>query len=235
MVDCLIFSKDRAAQLDLLLRSIDRYASKLYSSLTVLWEASAPEYERGYRKLIADKQRVEASFWREYDFEKQVRWWLNHWTPTTGEPLISFLVDDDVFYRDCTYVPGAASVSFRGGDYTYPFSLDGVIYRAHWIRDLLAGLTFRNPTELEAVGHDHRDRLPFTRLIEGPTCLTGLPWNRVSTSSGMPHRGPHEFDLNERYLAGERLAVPTFDLPQPPHTVNLQPVYESASALVPAP
>lgn len=222
MVDCLIFSKDRAAQLDLLLRSIETYAPKLYGSLTVLWDASAPEYERGYRRLIADKRRVGVSFWREYDFEKQVRHWLS--AGSLGD-LVSFLVDDDVFYRDTSSTHVVGSYSFRGGDYRYPFSLDGVVYRRRWIVDLLSGLAFTNPTRLEAVGHEHRERLPLDALIQGTPALTGLPWNRVSVSSGMPSLGFHEYDLNERFLAGQRLALPEFAKEQPPHTLDVAPVY----------
>lgn len=219
MVDCLVFSKDRAAQLDLLLRSIDRYVRLTngfrYASLVVLWDASASEYEKAYRRCIAERR---ATFWREYDFEKQVRHWLDQCFD-----LVSFLVDDDVFYREpeIGYLPW----SMRGGDYDYPFSLDGVVYGSTEIKNLLEGLRFSNPTELEATGHEHRDRLPFSELIHGKPCLTSLPWNRVSKSSGMPSLGFHEYDLNERFLAGERLALPEFAGPQPPHTTDVAPVY----------
>lgn len=213
MVDALIFSKDRACQLDLLLRSIDRHAPNLYSSLTVLWTASQREYGKGYAVCFSEHAGVK--FIAESDFEGQVR----HWLRIVG-PKVSFLVDDDVFYRDC--VPGPTSSlwaawSPRGGDYDYPFSLDGVIYETVDVIVLLHGLRFRNPTELEAQGHEHRSRLPFARLNHGEPCLVGVPANRVSVSSGMPHMGVHEYDLNERYLAGKRLALPAVEGSLPAH------------------
>lgn len=208
MVDALIFSKDRGCQLDLLLRSIDRYAAHVYSSLTVLWRASSKDFGRGY--AVAFSEHAGAKFVVETDFEAQVRKWL----ALTDGP-VSFLVDDDVFYREAHL--GDLPFSFRGGDFDYPFSLDGNVYRVHDVALLLRGLSFRNPTELEATGHEHRERLPYSDLQHGDACLVGVPLNRVSDDSGMPHMGVHEYDLNERYLAGERLALPTVTTALPAH------------------
>jgi hypothetical protein len=210
VIDCLIFSKDRACQLDLLLRSIDRWAPRLYGSITVLWTASEPVYERGYRRCIGDSAGV--TFWREYDFHANVAWWL-----ATCNEQVSFLVDDDVFYAPA---PAAAPgpLSLRGGDYDYPFSLDGNVYPAAIVRALLEGLRFRDPTEMEARGHENRSRLPFTEVVPVvSSCLVGVPANRVSISSGMRHMGVHEYDLNERYLAGERIKLPEVEGTLPAH------------------
>ena len=201
MIDALVFSKDRACQLDLLLRSIDRHAAEMYSSLTVLWRASSREFARGY--AIAFSEHAGAKFILETDFEAQVRHWLH-----LSDEVVSFLVDDDVFYRDALE-PKRLPWSFRGGDFDYPFSVDGNTYDRVDVTELLHGLRFRNPTELEALGHEHRDRLPFATVGHSRACLIGVPLNRVSESSGMPHMGVHEYDLNERYLAGERLEIPS--------------------------
>lgn len=199
-VDCLIFSKDRACQLDLLLRSVDRHAAGMYSSLTVLWTSSTREFGRGYALAFAEHAGVK--FVLETDFEQQVRKWLS----LTDGP-VSFLVDDDVFYRAADL--GSLPWSLRGGDYDYPFSLDGNVYALVDVIVLLHGLAFCNPTELEAAGHEHRNRLPFQAVNHGEPCLVGVPLNRVSEQSGMPHMGVHEYDLNERYLAGDRLRIPS--------------------------
>lgn len=205
-IDCLIFSKDRPAQLDLLLRSIDRHAARRYRKVQVLWAASSGEYALGYNRLAS---RFGAPYWliQETDFELDVRRWLHH---SLRSGVISFLVDDDVFYRDATD-PLELPWSYRGGDYDYPFSLDGNVYAKADIVKLLDGLHFRNPTELEAFGHTHRKRLPFTEVAHGEPCLVGIPANRVSVSSGMPHMGVDLEMLNSRYLAGERLSLPSIE------------------------
>jgi hypothetical protein len=208
--DLLVFSKDRPAQLDLLLRSIREHANRLYASRTVLWRASAPEYEHGYQVCVAENPGW--TWWREYAFEQNVRWWLSQ----TGETC-SFLVDDDVFYRDA---PAGVDppCSLRGGDYDYPFSLDGNVYRSADVAALLEGVRFTDPTEMEARGHELRERLPFDHVVPvQPPCLVGVPANRVSTSSRMPHMGVHEYELNERYLAGGRLRPVEAERPLPAH------------------
>lgn len=204
MIDALIFSKNRAAQLDLLLRSIRRHAQGLYRSLTVLYTGSSGDYLRGYQQCFAE--HVEAKFVLEYDFESQVRFWLSLY----GDDVpVSFLVDDDVFYRDAPVLPGLPC-SLRGGDYDYPFSVDGNVYRRSQVETLLAGLRFRDPTSLEANAHRvAHERWPwFDRVTPvTPPCLVGVPANRVAVSSGMPHMGVDPRMLNDGYLSGYRLEV----------------------------
>jgi len=204
VIDCLIFSKDRACQLDLLLRSINQHAPLLYRSVTVLATYTDETYRRGYGRCM-EEHGDEISFLREIDFEWDVRRWLNR-----SWGLVSFLVDDDVFYRAAP-PPAAikAPFSLRGGDYDYPFSVDGNVYRRRDVVSLLEGLSFRNPTELEAFAHNVRRRLPFTTVKPcRPPCLVGVPANRVSDSSGMPHMGVAVSDLNRFYLEGGRLELP---------------------------
>ena len=206
MVDVLVFSKDRPAQLDLLLRSIDTHAPSLYSSVTILYTATYGRDYRGYEMIQDERPGVRWHWDPAQGFENTVRNWLS-----TAGPVVSFLVDDDVFYRDAPAGIGIGAVSLRGGDYDYPFSVDGNIYRLADVLALLDGLTFANPTELEARAHEQRERLPFREVAPvEPPCLVGVPANRVSVSSGMPHMGVDPFLLNERFLNGERL-VARFD------------------------
>lgn len=209
-IDCLIFSKDRPAQLDLLLRSIQKHAPGLYRTVGILWAASERTYASGYERCWRENQ----GWWfeqREREFETDVRQWLELYGPT-----VSFLVDDDVFYRDAQE-PLELPWSFRGGDYDYPFSVDGNVYAKEDVVELLAGLHFRNPTELEAFAHEKRRRLPFTEVAHAEPCLVGVPLNRVSVSSGMPHMDRGPLELNLLYLAGGRLEIPKVEGDLPAH------------------
>jgi hypothetical protein len=201
MIDVLIFSRDRPAQLELLLRSIREHAPNLYSTVSVLMRRpSRKMFWIGYTSFEwGDTRLIPENY-----FEGQVREWLDQ-----AGPLVSFLVDDDVFYRDAPK-PTPIACSYRGGDYDYPFSLDGNVYQRDHIVTLLEGLPFRNPTELEWFGHEHRSRLPF-RLVNPrlPPCLVGLPYNRVAEVGGMPSMGIDPAEMNRRFLAGERLQIPT--------------------------
>lgn len=221
MIDALVFSKDRGAQLDLLLASLERYADRLYRSLTILWTASTPEMIAGYRRcreLHLEPENLR--WWQQGDFETDVRCWLDG----AGE-TISFLVDDDVFYRP-TPQPSGLPWSYRGGDYDYPFSLDGNVYRKHDVVRLLRGLRFGNPTELEATGHAHRARLPFADVLPcSPPCLVGVPLNRVSDSSNMPHLDVAADRLNRAFLAGKRMQLPPPFEHDPPAHLAFVPVF----------
>lgn len=215
-IDVLIFSKDRPAQLDLLLRSIQRHARGLYQHIHIIYDYSDDvSFGKGYGICALDHNSGQVRIRNPFitwgfsshtmphadDFENLVRGWLCRPNQT-----ISFLCDDDVFYRDAQE-PEELPWSYRGGDYDYPFSVDGNVYAKDDVVKLIDGLHFRNPTELEAFAHECRRRLPFAEVSHGEPCLVGIPANRVSVSSGMPHMGQDERDLNERYLAGERLAL----------------------------
>lgn len=214
MIDALVFSKDRPAQLDLLLHSISVHADDLYSSVCVLWTTTHERYFAGY-SLVDDLHRDELplSWVRERDFDTDVRRWFRG-----AGAVVSFLVDDDVFYADAQ-APTSLPFSYRGGDYDYPFSVDGNVYaRADLLLmfDLLP--PFRNPSELEAFGHQLRHRLPFSMVTPAaPAALVGIPANRVSANSGVPHMGVDPWWLNDRFLDGERLQIPRLRAPVGAH------------------
>ena len=87
-----MFSKDRACQLDLFLRSVTCNAEGLLGSITVLWAASSREYERAYHTCMSQHQY--AKWWGEDDFRTQVLELVDH-TDTHA----TFFTDDSVFYR----------------------------------------------------------------------------------------------------------------------------------------
>lgn len=54
--------------------------------------------------------------------------------------------------------------------------------------------------------HEHRALAPFDRVTPSdPPCLTGIPANVVSESSGMPHMGVDLAFLNREFLRGKRI------------------------------
>ena len=187
MVDVLVFSKDRAAQLDLLLRSIKRFAPRFYRSVTVLYAYSEPCYREGYERLLYPLRR-NLLFVHQRDFEQQVRHWLDH-----SDGPVSFLCDDDVFYAPA---PPAGELrlpwSLRGGDYDYPFSLDGNVYRPEWIRRLLARFSFANScTPSDGIRESTLTRFSGTPTRQGRSPLTAskgrtcrCSWPRASSCVG---------------------------------------------------
>ena len=90
-VNCIVFSKDRAMQLDACLRSIHKFAP-YGGPITVIFRASTVEFSEGYRLLST---RTDARWVRESgDLRRDV---LESIDPAVD--LTVFHTDDDVFFR----------------------------------------------------------------------------------------------------------------------------------------
>lgn len=91
MINCLIFTKNRACQLDLLLESINEYLGTELD-IHILAKATGEEYEEGYRRLTG-RHLVPNFIWEEDGhFKNQVMAILNSFN---HEWTLCFL-DDDV-------------------------------------------------------------------------------------------------------------------------------------------
>lgn len=92
----IIFSKDRALQLDSLLRSIKDHYSEMPLSITVLYSVSDESYNAAYQKL-QNKEIISGIKWhKESFFSDDMRGVINALEPSSN---IQFLVDDDVIFR----------------------------------------------------------------------------------------------------------------------------------------
>lgn len=97
-IEVIVFSKDRACQLDGLLRSLQRFVA-IPHRVTVLYTASDPAYQRGYDLLIDWNQSVR---WvRERDFKTDLLRLVGD-VQESGTKQVMFLVDDIVFTRRFT-------------------------------------------------------------------------------------------------------------------------------------
>jgi hypothetical protein len=206
-INVIIFTKDRAAQLDALLSSIQKNASWLWPP-TILYAASNEDFERGYR-LIEDKYNIKL-IW-QLPLKEKV---LEAIDPSVS--LTTWLVDDDIFYRtfdEITEVPYNTTFSPRLGknstysyvvdkqqhegelDFLYYFSIDGHIYRTEEIVPRVQIASFNTPNEFE----DMLSRIvPMNILYNSHSCLVGIPHNRVGEYDNR-HEGGSVKELNERF------------------------------------
>lgn len=249
MIDCLIFSKNRACQLDALLRSIEHYAADLYATITVLWTETELQFAQAYCTTRIGPADVWDSHYGAAGFYES--FW--HWFNNTAGDRISFLVDDDLFFRpvpknvlDYTHVSlrlglnttysqpmgveqkltfersnplhGGNGVLYTWpgaeGDFGYPLSLDGDIYRRSDIEPLF-NFDFGDPTQLEAGLAAQADGFlnPWTWMPRH-SCLVSVPANRVTVSSHNPCSNDPALSaeaLNERFLNGERIDFLSMD------------------------
>lgn len=95
MINCYIPSKDRAAQCDLLLRSLNQNAPGLFRP-TVVYTYSSQKYKEGYDRLI-DLWQDNVQFQYEYNPEGQFYSFLED--NAKNNDLIGLFADDCIFYR----------------------------------------------------------------------------------------------------------------------------------------
>lgn len=93
MITLIVFSKDRAAQLDLFLKSLFLNSNNAFVDIKVLYTSSNEEYEKAYDILKKDWQNS-VIFIKENDFCINTK----HLVSTSHEK-ICFMTDDDIFYR----------------------------------------------------------------------------------------------------------------------------------------
>lgn len=91
-VTTIILSKDRPAQLDLLLRSIKQNGGGQFSPY-VVWDSSSAEFFDGYQTL-REEHRGAAGFHSLNPLETDVRFYLND-----AEEFVCFMCDDGILYR----------------------------------------------------------------------------------------------------------------------------------------
>ena len=92
MTTAIVVSKDRPAQLDLLLRSLATNAPGLTDDVHVIWQIGRNVYEQSY--ALCANEHPTVAFHRQYRLEMDVLDLIDE-----GDDEVMFLTDDSVFYR----------------------------------------------------------------------------------------------------------------------------------------
>lgn len=145
MIDMIIFSKNRACQLDLLLRTAEHYFKSM-GRVFILYIATNKEYEQGYTKLNYRYKDKKYSFIPESNFKSNLLDLLNY----SNTEYILGNSDDNVFIDKCNlkrYVMPFHVVAFsmrlgKGFNFCLPANLpmiepdyisdDGKIIKWEW-------------------------------------------------------------------------------------------------------
>jgi hypothetical protein len=248
----IIFSKNRACQLNLLLDSLVLNAPLLFDKIHVLYK-SENDYILGYEKLKEKYSGI--NFHSETNFRKDLFKLIDDEVEAT-----TFMVDDAVVFKqimarkieiikpvvesnlifslrlgkNCVYSHPAnlnytlgehemagEYITFdytkqQVGDFKYPLSTDGHIFKTKLIKDLLIDINFHNPNTLEA----NLQKFVFMNSI--PTkmkCfieskLVSIPVNLVNDTFNNRHGlefGMSEKELNNKYINGEVIDLKSMD------------------------
>ncbi len=93
-ISAIIFSKDRACQLSLLLDSIKKNASGIYDDFYIIVKTSSEEFVSAYSKLFLTHSGLPLHFISEHNFKENVKEAINN-----CHNLVGFFTDDDIIYR----------------------------------------------------------------------------------------------------------------------------------------
>lgn len=99
MINIIVFSKDRACQLELFLRSIKQYFLEFNEyKINILYTFSDSKYEEGYKKVMNIHDDKNIVYIKEYqDFKRHILLLLD-----PNNPYTVFFVDDIVFKNQFT-------------------------------------------------------------------------------------------------------------------------------------
>ena len=256
----IIFSKNRACQLDLLLRSIETFFYSLEEiGISVLYTTTDIDFELGYEKLKTKFNWVE--FHKEHREAGSFKIQLLRLVQS-NVPYLAFLVDDNFFKNNfalqdpvfqifenrndilCLSLRLGINIEYcysldkkspppkfeskgvwkwkgKPGDWSYPMSLDGHIFRVDQIMPLLKKCPYSNPNILES--QLSKNPPPLSRMIcYDQSRIMNLPLNKVQNI--YPNRSGNldVAKLNDLYFSKNQ----QIDLEPLKHFVNISPHQE---------
>ena len=247
MMNIIVFSKDRACQLELFLRSMRHFFVQFNNfTINVLYTYSDEEYRAGYEMLISDLRTPGNVFYVKHGSFKGCLMDLTY----ESNPYTVFFVDDMVWKGDFSLEEQAflnfandsqvLCLSLRlmqglkycyplfanndipeidrdnkwewqglNGDYGYPMSLDGHIFRTKDIIPLLRDCRYEDPNQLEAQMALHALSLNYRpkMICCDVSPVMNLPLNCVQTSWENRHGLFSARNMNMKFLLGNRIST----------------------------
>jgi len=100
------------------------------------------------------------------------------------------------------------------GDFNYPLSVDGHIFRTDYIRNLIDKFDFVNPNKFEAGLQQFKESAPLFMSCLNESIIVSMPVNKVSDTSGCSAGDKYSYpveDLNKLFLEGKRLDYESMD------------------------
>jgi hypothetical protein len=255
-MNIVIFSKDRAMQLEALLRSYKEFCKDCYfNNITIIWKASTLDFLDGYMTLQENEAYTKdlgITWVIQTDFKKNVLESLK-----SSSEFSMFLVDDILFkepfsssdkqfitFRDSKEIlclslrlwkgidycyPTNTTVTlpndfdqFTGtwswvgaeGDWGYPMSVDGHVFRTELISQIAAKLNYYNPNTFEGIMAAFSGMLKnYGKMICYPqgSKLLNLPINRVQNDvNNRFENSISAEEMNQRFLNGDRIDLKPF-------------------------
>jgi hypothetical protein len=252
-MNIIVFSKDRAMQLELFLRSFNKYVTNYVNyKINILYTFSNENFKLGYDKLmkkynyLSSESNLSVNWVKETDFKSNLISLID-----MNNNYIVFFVDDIVFKNPIDFYdeqmtifendPDILCRSLRlqpnfkysyaskeimtnpeflehniynwkdeSGDYGYPMSVDGHIYRTKDIIPYILKLPYKNPNSFEGQMAIYPMLKP-KMIIYDKSIIINNPCNKVQTNNPNFHGNISAEFLNNKYLDGYIISLENFD------------------------
>jgi len=248
MINIIVFSKDRPMQLELFIRSFNKYVKNFNNYIiNVLYTYSNTNFKKGYDKLF-DMGYTNIVFVKENKFKLD----LINLIDSRLTEFILFFVDDNVFKNDFDFYDNQMNLFkndneilcrslrlhpnltycypmrlkitkypvflednifyWRGeqGDYGYPMSVDGHMFRTKEILPLVKELNYKNPNSFEGLMATHS--LNLSKMIcYNKSIIVNNPCNIVQINNLNVYGNITANELNDKFLEGYIINLNNFD------------------------
>ena len=221
---CIVFSRDRAMQLDAFLASVELHVPALFDEVAVLYRATDDLHGLAYTQLVA--ARPDTTWVAEASFRDDLL------SLRGAEDQLVFHTDDDVFFApvppfelhddevcfslrlglNTSYcypldlaeelvqpTIGSDRVSWERvsqgvGDFSYPLALNGHVFRAAEAHEWLASVEYATPNELETALQSLNDH-QRPRMASLPhSVVVSIPANIVNETWANRHAPGNDVD-----------------------------------------
>ena len=238
---CIVFSRDRAMQLDAFLASVELHVPALFDEVAALYRATDDLHGLAYTQLVA--ARPDTTWVAEASFRDDLL------SLRGAEDQLVFHTDDDVLRAGAALRttrrrgvflaatraqhvlllparPGGGvvqptigsdrvsweRVSQGVGDFSYPLALNGHVFRAAEAHEWLASVEYATPNELETTLQSLNDH-QRPRMASLPhSVVVSIPANIVNETWANRHAPGNDIDeLNARFLEGTRIDLGGMD------------------------
>lgn len=239
----MIFSMDRACQLEAFLRSMEKYLDRDECGIFIYYKYSNEAFEKGYYEVM--------KLYPNYRYEREglsiTRDMDEFFEAFRGFPYITFFCDDNLWkapfsmkYDTFSHFekkkeiicyslrmhPGVtkcysaslntpppplsenlewnwATLPFQQyGDWAYPMSIDGHIFRMPMIDDLMNRIQYKNVNQIEAFLSANAPKQYPLMMCQQESSIINIPFNRVQTNSPNIHMNVDLQELNHDFLNG---------------------------------
>lgn len=246
-INCLVYSKNRACQLDTFLRSLKLHWSnwKEETKITVIWDYDNDVYLAGYEKLLEEHPNINFVNQHNKDFKQMITEEIDANLPYTIQfvddiiftnnfslnalEFKSFTEDEECIclslrmHPGITYCymtdmnttpPDSASKgrwawSNQSGDWGYPASVDGHIFKTEDILPCLLNEKYSQPNSLEERMIRGIPFKPYMRCFQEARIIN-IPANKVGVNKSNKCGDISAELLNEKYLNGSRINIKPF-------------------------